>query len=222
MNATLHTFPPLQSMNSPRGVILAAIVLLHCGFFLALSSGMSIDVIKVFRTETKLVTPPPIDMDDDPPQPTTPPNIDFKREVFVPEPDPVALPDDAEAPTAPRGTVSQAPPVAPTDRSGSTEPVIAMPSIDPRIGLSEPPYPASEIRAGHAGTVLLSIYVLENGRVGDVKLDQSSGYAKLDDAALREARRWRLQPGMRDGVPVAMWKQIPITFQLQNGNSRRF
>jgi protein TonB len=105
---------------------------------------------------------------------------------------------------------------------GSAEPIITAPEIDPRIGLSEPPYPASEIRAGHAGTVLISIHVLENGRVGEVRLDQSSGYPKLDDSALREARRWRLKPAMRDGVPVAMWKQIPVTFQLQGTESRRF
>ena len=102
------------------------------------------------------------------------------------------------------------------------EPVIVLPQIDSRVGLSEPLYPSADIRAGHTGTVHLSVYVLENGRVGDVRLDQSSGYARLDESALREARRWRLKPGMRDGVPVAMWKKIPITFQLQGSGTTRF
>lgn len=66
--------------------------------------------------------------------------------------------------------------------------------------------------------MILSAWVLETGRVGAVRIEQSSGYPKLDAAATREAARWRLNPGMKDGVPVAMWKQIPITFQL---NERR-
>jgi protein TonB len=92
------------------------------------------------------------------------------------------------------------------------------PQIDPKQALSEPMYPSRAIREGWVGTVVLSVFVLENGRVGDVRLDQSSGYAELDSSALREARRWRLMPGSRDGIPTAMWKQIPITFQLKPGS----
>lgn len=221
MNATINTFPPFQSMNSPRGWILAVIVLLHLGFFLALSSGMRIDIGPVFRTSA--LVSPIVEPEKLPPEPEkTVVNIQ-RPDVWVPAPDPVPLPPEPEASTAPREAVSSVPPpAAPVDRSGSAEPVMTLPQIDPRIGLSEPPYPASEIRAEHEGTVLLSIYVLGNGRVGDVRLDQTSGYPKLDESALREAKRWRLKPGIRDGVPVAMWKQIPITFQLQDAGSRRF
>jgi protein TonB len=88
------------------------------------------------------------------------------------------------------------------------------PEIDHRIGLTQPMYPAPSIRAGETGTVVLSVLVLENGRVGDVRIDRSSGYPRLDDSAVREARRWKLKPGARDGAPAAMWKQIPVTFRL--------
>jgi protein TonB len=90
-----------------------------------------------------------------------------------------------------------------------------MPAIDSRTPLSEPEYPAQEIRQNHEGTVMLSIYVLENGRVGDVRIEQSSGFPRLDAAATREAKRWRLKPGSQDGRPLAMWKTVPITFQLK-------
>lgn len=222
MNATMNTFPPFQSMNSPRGWILAAIVLLHFGFFLALSSGMTIDIVKVFRPETTLVTP--VDREPEPPEPMKATQVNIDDPIpFVPVPPIVTLPPEDPV-TAPRETTSVLPPVTtPIDRGGgSAQPIVTLPEIDPRIGLSEPTYPASEIRAEHAGTVLLSVYVLENGRIGDVRLDQSSGFPKLDESAMREARRWRLKPGMRDGVPVAMWKQIPVTFQLQGAGSRRF
>lgn len=222
MNATINTFPPFQSMNSPRGWILAAIVLLHFGFFVLLSSGMGVQIVEALRPPPVLVTPK-TESEPLPPEPAreTIVNLDTPQ-VFVPEPDLPPIPTE-EPRTDLRAAVTDIPPPPTTvQRGGSAEPVISAPQIDPRVGLSEPLYPASEIRAEHTGTVLLAVYVLENGRVGDVRLEQSSGYQKLDDSALREARRWRLKPGMRNGVPVAMWKQIPITFQLQSSGSRRF
>jgi protein TonB len=221
MSATINTFPPFQSMTSPRGWILAVIVLLHFGFFLLLSSGMGHRLVEALR-------PPPTYVDipiEKEPEPEPPP-IDLRPDDFsgvkidVPTPDPrfTALEDDRpEVPIA-----RDPPPVGGNDWRLTPAPVIIQPDIDPRIGLSEPLYPASEIRLEHTGTVLLSVLVLGNGRVGDVRLDQSSGWKKLDESAMREAKRWRLKPGMRDGVAVAMWKQIPITFQLQGESSRRF
>jgi protein TonB len=47
-----------------------------------------------------------------------------------------------------------------------------------------------------------------------VKLERSSGFEKLDESAMREARKWRFIPGTSDGSPLAMWKQVPITFRL--------
>ena len=62
--------------------------------------------------------------------------------------------------------------------------------------------------------MLLSLQILADGRVGEVKLDRSSGFPKLDESAMREAKRWRFVPGTSDGTPQAMWKQVPITFRL--------
>jgi outer membrane biosynthesis protein TonB len=39
--------------------------------------------------------------------------------------------------------------------------------VDSRRPLSQPEYPPSSRRAGEAGTVILEVYVLENGRVGE-------------------------------------------------------
>jgi periplasmic protein TonB len=222
MNVTLNTFPPFQSMNSPRGWILAAIVLLHCGFFLALSSGMGSRIITALRPSAVMITPK---SEAQPPPPTekpTLPNIKGIEEVWIPEPVLPLAPSEPESATSLRDPLVATPGTLTQTQTGSAEPITTEPAIDPRTGLSEPLYPASEIRAEHTGTVLLSVYVLTNGRVGEVRLDQTSGYRKLDESALREARRWRFQPGMQDGVPTAMWKQVPITFRLQGAGSRRF
>lgn len=221
MSATINTFPPFQSMNSPRGWILATIVLLHVGFIALLSSGMGPTLANAFKPRTTYVDLPrePKPVDPEPPSPERP-IIDGERfDLRVPAPDFPRVQEDDDVITGrtfdPQrdGSTIAEPPVPRTA-------VIVGPEIDTKHGLSEPLYPASEIRMEHTGTVLLSVYVLENGRIGDVRLDVSSGWPKLDDSAMREARRWRLKPGMRDGVAVPMWKQIPITFQLQEGVRR--
>jgi protein TonB len=220
---TINTFPPFQSMNSPRGWILALIVLLHFGFVALLSSGMGSRIIDAMRPPSVMVVPQ-TEREPTPPEPRVQPPVDIKPidRLFVPEPTP--LPPNEYTEDAITGSpIEPLPPPEEIIQGGSTPaPVITLPDIDPRIGLSEPLYPAAEIRAGHIGTVMLSIYVLENGRVGDVRLDQSSGFKRLDDSAVREARRWRLKPGMRDGVAVAMWKKIPVTFRLESSGSVRF
>lgn len=208
---TVNTFPPLHALDSPRGWILALIVLLHVAFVWVLNNSLSFSIFP---------DPPPntiIDFIEDEPQPLPPPPERIAEplvrpdDIYVPAP---ATPDEAYPPedNAPV-TVTPERPLPPTTHV-EPQPTIIEPAI-PRGGLSEPIYPPSEIRAGHSGTVVLSVQVLENGRVGEVRILQSSGYAKLDESALREARRWRFLPGTRDGVPVVLWKQIPITFQIQ-------
>lgn len=213
---TVNTFPPLHTFDSPRSWFLAFIILLHVGFFWALNNGFSLSRIILPPPQTKLVTVP-----DRPAPPRPDRTIDLNPKPLTPyvplTPD---LPDPLYAPEEPPVTGSSRPqPLPPIERTAPTQPTptIVQPAI-PSSGLSEPLYPASEIRAGHTGTVMLSVQVLENGRVGEVRLLASSGFAKLDDSAMREARKWRFIPGKRDGVPVVLWKQVPITFELTDKN----
>jgi protein TonB len=47
----------------------------------------------------------------------------------------------------------------------------------------------------------------------DIK--QSSGFDRLDQAALATVLRWRYVPGKRAGVPETMWFNVPINFVLE-------
>jgi protein TonB len=61
----------------------------------------------------------------------------------------------------------------------------------------------------------LQVYVLENGRAGEIKIAKSSGFPKLDEAAVKEVQRnWRFVPGKEDGKPVPMWHIFAVTFRL--------
>ena len=118
---------------------------------------------------------------------------------------------------APRQTTEDPPPVREVIREApGAGPVIVQPQGDPRYPFTEPEYPTPDIRMGHEGTVWLSIEILPNGRVGAVRVDQTSGFARLDESAVREARKWRMKPGMQDGIAIAMWKRVPVTFRLKD------
>jgi periplasmic protein TonB len=211
---SLNTFPAINTFHSPRSWFLALIVVLHVGFFFALNSGLSFstlvtppNVFKVSMIDERVTAPPPS-------QPILKPNTTWSPRVVARPPDAPTIEDTDPG----LRSFSDPTPSPPVERSiGPAQPVIVEPSI-PSSGLSEPIYPASEIRAEHSGTVLLSVEILPNGRVGEIRLVQSSGYTKLDQSALREARKWRFVPGSRDGVPVVRWKQVPVKFELNNRN----
>lgn len=219
MSTTVHAFPPLQSMTSPRGWVLAIIVGLHALFFWAFTSGLGPRIVEFVNSGTIQVIPPH-ERVQPPPRTVQPPELKDKfvtDDIVVPKPDAPLVDPDRVTDTAAQRTTTEMPQPQSTGETAHVDtPVIEQPRIDSRVPLSEPDYPASEIRGGHAGTVLLSVYVLENGRIGDVRIEQSSGFPKLDASAAREAKRWRMKPGTQDGRPMAMWKTIPITFRLNN------
>ncbi|MGZ9125788.1 MAG: energy transducer TonB, partial [Candidatus Binatia bacterium] len=54
----------------------------------------------------------------------------------------------------------------------------------------KPRYPESARRAGFQGVTTLRVRVLENGRVGEVVVDQSAGFRDLDLAAVEAVKKW--------------------------------
>lgn len=76
-------------------------------------------------------------------------------------------------------------------------------------------YPRESRNASEEGEVVLSLQILEDGRVGDVLLDKNSGYDSLDEAAITYVKKyWRFIPALRDGVAVTDWKTVSIDFRL--------
>lgn len=148
-----------------------------------------------------------VDVDPEP-QPTQKPEITPPEPVIDPVivwvPAPV-IPDVAPATdsTAPQGTTTPTP-------AGPDTPV----RVDPRFPLSKPDYPASDKRLGHEGVVVLLLLVGPDGRVIDAKVERSSGYPSLDDAALEKARTWRFEPAEEKGKPVTAWYRTSVRFQL--------
>ncbi len=84
----------------------------------------------------------------------------------------------------------------------------------------EPVYPSGARRDGEEGTVRLRVFVNERGQPGEVQVAQSSGFARLDDAAANAVRRWRFQAATDGSWAISAWTQVAITFKLTEAEKR--
>ena len=78
-----------------------------------------------------------------------------------------------------------------------------------------PHYPRIARKRGYEGTVVLEVLVDPDGRVKDLQVFKSGGYAILDKAAVASVKDWLFEPGMRGDEKLEMWVKIPIRFQLK-------
>jgi periplasmic protein TonB len=86
----------------------------------------------------------------------------------------------------------------------------------PRYGLNrEPYYPAAAREQGWQGTALLKVQVLRNGTVGSLEILRSSGFSILDRSALKAVKDWKFIPAQKDGQPIEIGVEIPVTFRLE-------
>ncbi len=82
-----------------------------------------------------------------------------------------------------------------------------------------PPYPLVARRMGYHGKVVLDVEVMAEGRAGDVKVHQSSGYEILDNAALQTVKTWHFTPARRFGQAVTRRFLVPIKFSLEGNEA---
>ena len=66
-----------------------------------------------------------------------------------------------------------------------------------------------------SGRVLLRVRVGADGRAETVDVAASSGYDRLDRAAIDAVRRWRFVPARRGDAAVSAWINVPIAFSLE-------
>jgi TonB family protein len=63
------------------------------------------------------------------------------------------------------------------------------------------------------GETLVMLHVTELGVVDSVYVDESSGFAGFDSAAVRGAMRLRFAPGRQGERRVDVWTRLPVVFQ---------
>ncbi len=79
----------------------------------------------------------------------------------------------------------------------------------------QPLYPPIARRRGYEGTTLLSLYIREDGTVGDTVVKKTSGYSILDKAAVRAAEKWLFEPASKMGRTIPLWVDVPIRFVIE-------
>lgn len=83
--------------------------------------------------------------------------------------------------------------------------------------LDNPPpiYPPQSKRRHEEGKVFLRVYVNASGAAEKVEINASSGWPRLDAAALETVRSWRFVPAKQGNKAVAAWVIVPINFTVE-------
>ena len=97
------------------------------------------------------------------------------------------------------------------------EQVIEQPKFDVAyLNNPAPVYPKMSRRQGEQGRVMLKVLVSENGTAEQVQLDTSSGYEKLDQAAIEAVKKWSFVPAKRSNQAISAYVLVPVKFSLNS------
>ncbi len=161
-------------------------------------------------------------------KPKTKPIQQLNKVINVPTPQPVVS-DTPVASPVPAEVVNSA--SEPTDKSAITEAKAAPSAVNqapkvsedvvepPKFGVAylnnpKPNYPAISRRAGEEGRVLFRVLVNANGEPESVEVSTSSGFERLDSAALEAVKQWRFVPAKRNNQTISAYVTVPISFKL--------
>ncbi len=200
-----------KGRNAGRTAILAVIVGIHVLLVVAINTSLSTVILDRLPPLIKAEIIEEIIKDDEPPPP--PPTVETPP-PYVPPPDIIIdMPTATKGPTTALVVTDKPRPVAPPPSAV----VKKAPEIDPRFKRRfQPDYPPTSRRLGEEGSVVLQVLVDTEGKVQDGKIQTSSGFPRLDEAALKHAlRAWRFKPGTEDGKPVSAWHSVKVTFRIE-------
>jgi periplasmic protein TonB len=200
-----------QPAIAPRSVIaVSLVVLVHALMFYVLHNGLERSALEFVGGPVfaELIDEPQVEPREPPPPPPTfqPVHVDS-----VPAPE-IAI--DLPADSGQAITLATAAPKPAAAPSGSA-PDITPPRIDRQRSELMPMYPPTSRRLGEEGRVLLLVHVLANGTSDEIKLKQSSGYERLDQAAIAHAQHaWHFVPARSGDRAVDYWGEFALTFRL--------
>lgn len=200
----------------PSWAVLGFIAAIHGALIFALAK---LDVIQIAPRKAaplvvELITVPPA-----PPLVSAEPKPEPVRptEPRIVAPAPIVI---SPAPPPPVATVAAPPPaaavvVAPAPMPAPAAPMSVADLASKMVSATPPKYPLESRRKREEGTVILSVLLALDGGVADIGIAQSSGFPRLDKAALDAVRRWRWSPTLVGGKPVSVRGLVDIPFVLK-------
>lgn len=145
--------------------------------------------------------PAPVSQVPSPPDHTTQTATQAAATADNPAPRPDSSTANAAAAPVPRDTIALAAP-KPVDHA------------DCRI--AKPTYPELSKRRGEAGTATVRFVIDATGAVGNIALIKSSGFARLDNAAVQALRESACRPYVENGSPIRVAFVQAFTFGLDD------
>jgi len=210
---------------------LSLVLALHAGLLYGAWSSQLIPPPKEAVTLfVSLINPPPKKEEPlpEPPKPIPHKKVVLDKSKPVEQPKPVPMlvvqtPVISEAEfTAPIAEpVPESPPTAHESASIQAEPPkpaapVMMPSelslVCPHR--TTPDYPAVSRRMGESGRVVLRVELDEAGHIAVVRVKESSGHKRLDEAGLATVKTWQCHAAMRGGEAVRAVALQPFDFVL--------
>lgn len=210
-----------------RLFIVAAVIGFHVLGLWALQAGLlrrAVELVVPVAVMAELIEPPQPQVTPEPtppkPQPAPKPVAPVQRAIKQ-APMPLAITDPTPAPEAPTGVVS----APPEPQPAVTEPVASVPTVQPPPApasndvrdnfrdLPPPPYPAMSNRLREQGSVYLDIKIESDGSASQVLVTRSSGFPRLDEAAVKAAYRWRYIPRQGGATKPNIYQYV-VRFDL--------
>jgi len=219
--------PPPSVFGLSRNVVIASgVIVFHAAALWALQSGLlrrAAEVVIPVEIMSQFVEPPKPKVDP-PPPPPPPPKV--AKAPPPPRPQAIREPKPTPAPQAPVGTTEPppppAPPAAPTPPAPPAlppappaPPAVQLPSSNADY-LQNPKavYPAMSKRLGEQGKVIVKVLVGVDGLPKSAEVKKSSGFDRLDEAAVEYIMKCRFVPGKVNGVVQAMSYDAPVNYVL--------
>ncbi len=167
--------------------------------------------------------PPKVEPPPPPPPPSAPKRIEPTPRVIAAAPSPApapfvvpAPPPEVPDPTPVAVAPAPAPVIAPPAPPAPPPPPRVIPAS--AVQYLEPlalEYPRLSKRLAETGRVVVRVFIDEAGLAHTTQLNKSSGFARLDEAALSAVQKARFKPYTENGRAVSGWAYIPIEFELE-------
>jgi periplasmic protein TonB len=202
------------SLLSKRALVFIIILVIHAIVIYAFASGLAksgqrylqnilqTNIIQTEKQKDLPPPPPPVDLKEKPPVQVIAPDINISVPVDAPPPITNVV-KATPAPPAPPAVVRPPPPGTPVQ-------VTYRPDISNY-------YPESARREGQEGRVVVKICVNATGKIDSAEVATGSGFADLDEAALKVAKAYRFKPATSEGKPVGVCPTLPVKFELHAG-----
>ena len=193
----------VQQNPQQRTLGIFIVIAFHALLIWALANGLgnvittvfTPDPIKIAQVKNPVIPQPPVDL----PEPVVP----NKRIIIDLTTPTVDIPNDKVL------TVFEKIPTEVIPVSGISKPKL--------LKATKPDYPSAASRLGEEGATGLNLFITPEGRVSEVQIFSSSGSPRLDEAAVKHAKRnWSFSACTEGGKAVGCWFKTKLVWRLED------